>query len=272
MAAASIEVQNNPDDNSSEQFVLLKIQAPSPEQIGLKIICVSDTHDFHNGMKYKLPTSDILIHAGDFTCRGSKEEVSNFQNWMETLLGNGTIKHAIVIAGNHELSFQDGRSKHKAVIETQREMKKNLISVPNLHYLEDSGVCLLGIDFYGSPWTLPVNGKCTWAFQERDRIDEIGQRWKDIPLTTNILITHCPPYGQGDETEENKSGRTVTHGGSHTLLTKVLEINPLLHIFGHFHEGHGVSSHPDTKTTFVNAAICDEDYHPDHLPILIEFI
>jgi hypothetical protein len=218
-----------------------------------------------------------MLFSGDFTCRGSKEEVDNFRVWMEGLLSEGIVKHVVLVCGNHELSFQEGRSKFKQVIETQREMKQQLMSVPNLHYLEDSGAEVLGVKFYGTPYTLPVNGKCTWAFQEKDTEEDIGKRWKGIPSDTHVVITHSPPYGQGDECaalngSEPKGTKGLSHGGSKTLLSRIEEIDPSLHIFGHFHEGYGITQREGLRTLFVNAAICDEDYQPDHPPILIEFI
>ena len=44
---------------------------------------------------------DILLHCGDFTDLGKEEEVEDFNNW----IGELPYKHKIVIAGNHELSF-----------------------------------------------------------------------------------------------------------------------------------------------------------------------
>ena len=41
------------------------------------------------------------MHAGDFTRCGHLQEVRDFNNWLGTL----PHKHKIVIAGNHELSF-----------------------------------------------------------------------------------------------------------------------------------------------------------------------
>ena len=49
----------------------------------------------------KIPEGDVLIHAGDFTRCGNLQEVREFNKWLETL----PHKHKLVIAGNHELSF-----------------------------------------------------------------------------------------------------------------------------------------------------------------------
>lgn len=37
-------------------------------------------------------------------------------------------------------------------------------------------------------------------------------------------------------------------------------MKPRLHVFGHIHDGHGFLERE--ATTFVNASVCDEDYHP----------
>jgi len=268
---------------------------PRSELVGLKLLCLSDTHDLHTFMPenrcYDLPQADILVHAGDFTVRGTSEEVLNFQKWMEILLKNETVKHVVCCAGNHELGFEPWRSKHVAVRDKQEAVKESFSSVPNLHYLEDSGVTLLGLHFHGSPWTNPVRGKMDWAFQGRD--GDISSKWDLIPETVIgsdlILVTHSPPYGQGDELKHcdnystdildpnsthdmKRNGKSLGHLGSRSLLERVLLVQPTLHVFGHFHLGYGISTMVNFPTTFINAAICDEDYQPVNLPILVEFV
>lgn len=54
-------------------------------------------------MKYPIPKGDILIHAGDFTNMGSIEDVERFSEFLKTL--DNHFKYKVVIAGNHELSF-----------------------------------------------------------------------------------------------------------------------------------------------------------------------
>ena len=64
-------------------------------------------------------------------------------------------------------------------------------------------------------------------------------------------MSHSPPYGQGDEPPA-KGKSTAGHGGSRVLLERVLTTQPLLHVFGHFHAGWGVSHHDAARTVFVN--------------------
>ena len=69
-----------------------------------------------------IPEGDILIHAGDFTRCGNLQEVREFNTWLGTL----PHKHKIVIAGNHELSFdQEFRNKmQKSAQESQNSSEE----------------------------------------------------------------------------------------------------------------------------------------------------
>lgn len=74
-------------------------------QYHMTIICVlSDTHDQHS--RISIPKCDLLIHCGDFSNLGKYHELASFNNWIGALKGNGTIKKAVVIPGNHDLSLE----------------------------------------------------------------------------------------------------------------------------------------------------------------------
>ena len=62
---------------------------------------MSDTHSLTSHLKRSVPAGDIFVHAGDLTRCGHVSEVKEFNRWLGTL----PHKHKIVIAGNHELSF-----------------------------------------------------------------------------------------------------------------------------------------------------------------------
>lgn len=49
-----------------------------------------------------------------------------------------------------------------------------------------------------------------------------------IPVDTDVLITHNPPINILDFNDN-------IHYGSPELLTKVNEVNPHFHLFGHIH-------------------------------------
>ena len=59
----------------------------------------------------------MLIHAGDFTRCGNLQEVREFNKWLATL----PHKHKLVIAGNHELSFDPEIHKKMTTSTNQNE-------------------------------------------------------------------------------------------------------------------------------------------------------
>lgn len=206
----------------------------------IRIVAISDTHGHHHALE--IPPGEILVHAGDITNTGELEGVDDFNEWLGIL----PHPHKIVIAGNHDFCF-----------ERNREASEPLLT--NCTYLRDSGATVMGIRFWGSPWQPWF---FNWAFNLQ-RGEEIRRKWDLIPGDTDVLITHGPPYGHGDRTN---SGVLV---GCRDLLDAIEIIRPRLHVFGHIHEGYGVSS--NDHTALVNASNCDLSYHPVNPPVVLEY-
>jgi Icc-related predicted phosphoesterase len=87
--------------------------------------------------------------------------------------------------------------------------------------------------------------------------------WDKIPLETDILITHGPPYGYQDWVDRTDADRV----GCRELLKRVELVRPTVHVFGHIHEAYGVAE--DNGIQFVNASTCNGRYDPINEPILI---
>ena len=64
--------------------------------------------------------------------------------------------------------------------------------------------------------------------------EEIKEKWDLIPGDTDILMTHSPPYGILDVSKQG------INSGCANLMRRVREVKPLVHVFGHIHEGHGI--------------------------------
>lgn len=232
----------------------------TPKQPGhLRFVCISDTHSLTKNLK--LPDGDVLLHAGDFSNIGRPSEVQGFANFLLST----NFKHRIVIAGNHDLTFDKQsypstyrRFGHPEMYDV--DQVKAMLLVPGITYLEDSGVNLDGINIYGSPWQPEF---CDWAFN-LPRGEPCRQVWKKIPDNVDILITHGPPLGHGD---------TCTSGeraGCYDLLKEIQQrIKPKYHLFGHIHEGYGMTT--DGVTTYINASICNYQYRPIQPPIIFDF-
>lgn len=65
----------------------------------MNILAISDTHNKH--YQLKIPSCDLLIHAGDFTGNGDIFEIKDFLSWWHTQ----PARHKVFIAGNHELTL-----------------------------------------------------------------------------------------------------------------------------------------------------------------------
>lgn len=227
----------------------------------MKTLChISDSHEAHR--RLIIPDTDFLVHSGDFSYHGEIGKVKEFLRWFDSQVAF----HKILIAGNHDKSFQNSPGVIKALLE----------EFPMIHYLENSGVELDGIKFWGSPWT-PAFGY-RWAFNAK-RGEEIKKHWDLIPADTRVLITHGPPNGILDEvrredwrmnheTGDPEIVKTLEHTGCEELIKKIREVKPELHLFGHIHEGYGLKC--EDGVTFSNASVMDERYQQVNSPRILE--
>jgi hypothetical protein len=105
-------------------------------------------------------------------------------------------------------------------------------------YLQDEGVTIDGVAFYGSPWQPWFYD---WAFNLPRDGWELRKRWEAIPTETDVLVTHGPPHMVLDKAAGRHSKDVASdHGGCKILRTEILtRIKPKLHVFGHIHEGYG---------------------------------
>lgn len=194
----------------------------------ITIICIADTHELHRELE--MPSGDILIHAGDFTMFSkSAAAIEDFNEW----LGGLSYRHVIVIPGNHEFFLEADASRRRML--------------SNATVLINEGVEILGLKIWGSPVTSLYGG----AFGRGSEGDR-AKLYAQIPDDVDVLVTHGPPYGILDRT--NQSAQPA---GCRELLKRVGQIKPRLHVFGHIHGAYGMQS-ADT-TLFVNAALLGPD-------------
>lgn len=190
-----------------------------------------------------MPAGDILIHSGDFNGR-SVEEIDDFDAWLGTL----DYQHRLVICGNHDLLFA-------------RDPKLARAHLKNAIYLQDSGITIEGLKFWGSPANSVGEG---WAFSA-EVTAKVRKHWNRIPDDTDVLITHEPPYGTLD-----KAHILAKHRGCQYLTGALLRVKPMLHVFGHIHGGYGHES-AWKRTTLINCAVVDDNRRLTNAPIAIEF-
>lgn len=205
----------------------------------MKVCIISDTH----GLLPEVPDSDILIHCGDFTPHLNFNDQlrwlrTDFRLWLEKL-----NRPTYINFGNHELLFE-----------------KFPYLVPPLpcKFLKDQQVNIADEKVWFSPWILPIG---EWAFmQEEDGLDFM---YKQIPVNTTIVVSHCPPYNYGDLT---------IHGdkiGTKSLVKHTKRLKNLKYVFtGHCHEGYG--QYKLNNVDIFNCSLLNENYKLANPSTIIE--
>lgn len=239
----------------------------------MKIWHISDTHGYlrifdgvnENGKRqslYSYPDTDCVIHSGD--AANSRDITDNFVEATEfiTFYSKFPQKIKIFVPGNHDKAFE-----HPTFGPILRDScEKN-----GIHVLIHESVVIDGVKFFGSPYT-PSFGK-GWSYNiPRGNLKSV---WDEIPLDTEVLITHGPPM-QILDIVPNFSDRKPIHVGCGELY-ELIYGNTLkslkLHCFGHIHDNadEGIINHgtrtlmapyflskdkKDQIITFSNGAVC----------------
>ncbi len=202
----------------------------------MRLVLISDTHNQQRALR--LPAGDALVHAGDFTMKGTESEVKAFGEW----LGEQRFEHKVLIAGNHDFLFERDPARARAFLPA------------SVHYLFESEVTISGLRLWGAPWQPWF---LDWAFNLR-RGPELAAKWALIPAGLDLLITHGPPLGTADRTVNREDV------GCADLAAAIQRAKPRLSVFGHIHEGYG------TYGDMANVAICDEEYRLANKPVVVD--
>ncbi len=220
---------------------------PTGHSNDVRIVCLSDTHDRHDGIA--VPDGDLLIHSGDLTLKGDDSNIRAGFAWLSRLPHD----RIIFVPGNHDFAFE----KRPDVV---RELA---LEFPRVEVLIDRRTDVENHMVYGSPyqpWFLD------WAFNfARGDAGEHEARacWAKIPDDTEILITHGPVRGVLDTISRGQ------HVGCPALLERLAGLEKLrLYVCGHIHEAYGVQR--VGNVLFVNASTCDLQYRPIQKPIVVD--
>ncbi len=195
----------------------------------MRIVAVADTHTYQNHLGV-LPAGDVFIHAGDMLQHGTLDELEVVAKWMRQL----PHRHKVVIAGNHDWCF------------ARRPSAARKLLGGGILFLEDEGVTIEGVSFWGSPWQPEFFG---WAFNLK-RGPQIAAKWKLIPDRVDVLVTHGPPRGIRDLTHDGPAG-------CDDLLEAIAGRHVGAHLFGHIHEDGGTLERDGTLYANVTTWECE---------------
>lgn len=197
----------------------------------MKLVCISDTHG-HTDLQVQ--DGDVLIHAGDLTPRGTIESFRQGIEW----LGSLPHKAKLFVPGNHDFCC-----------EKNPDLSDSICHAHGVHLLIDKSISVFGFRYYGSPWQPWFHD---WAFNLKSE-EHLRRVWEKVPTNTDVLITHCPPFGIQDP---GFGGRSI--GCPHLRAAVLQRIRPSVHVYGHAHQGHGAVTHGEPSTLFINASLCND--------------
>ncbi len=150
--------------------------------------------------------ADLVIGAGDF-CNMRE----GLDRAMQLL--SGMAAPIVVVPGNAE-SVDELRAA----------------GLPNMTVLHGTGVEIDGLRLFGLGYGVPVTPFGAWSC---DLSEELAGQMLDECKAADILITHSPPKGLGDQTS---GGLSV---GSTSIRAAIERVQPQLALCGHIHDSWG---------------------------------
>lgn len=223
----------------------------------MKIVAISDTHNRHKNLI--IPKCDILAVVGDYTSKGYLHEVKDFCKW----LNKQPAKYKIVVQGNHEIGVQNNFAESKLAA---------LEACPDVIFVEHEVVEIEGLKIFCSAWTPWFHD---WAYNasrhlvdaQKRQIPYIKDKWKDIPLDTDMILAHTPIHGIHDAVYYVDGITIKERVGCWHLGEKISELPKLKHfVSGHLHSNNMYTYFKGIH--FYGVPICDEQYYPSQ-PITV---
>ena len=213
----------------------------SSPTVKTRILIISDTHGAKPqpagqdaasavGFRDPLPEADVVLHCGDLTVWGSPAEYSRTFDMLRAI--RAPLK--LVIAGNHDTSLDEPfwrkqknadptytAKVHEIINDARQDNVKYLTEGEYTFDLENGAK----LRVYASQFTPKYE---EWGFQY------VGKHDFDIPAGVDIAMTHGPPKRVLDYVPFSNSDAGCEH-----LFAAVHAAKPMIHCFGHIHEGWG---------------------------------
>jgi Calcineurin-like phosphoesterase len=225
----------------------------------VSVAAISDTQSKHSQLEMDGFAGDILLHTGDLTQHGTKQELQAAIDW----LGSLPFTYKVVIAGNHDIGldkschYRSAMSRKVGTYATPEETDEliDLMRRKGIRYLSpENPSCKLwfgrrSINIFGLPYSPKYVGPS--AFMRSRLIDT----WENCTEDYDILLSHSPPRGVLDES------RVGSHEGCEHFLAAIEELRPTVAVFGHIKDPGNVCQiwEDGTTTDFFNASVMKTD-------------
>lgn len=209
----------------------------------MKAALISDTH----GLLPSIPDeADFVLHAGDIGADMRPLE------WFHDFYRPWALRvrrPIFATFGNHDR------------IGERHDLRQFLDSMPGTRFLVDELLEIGGVPVWFSPWS---NRFFDWAWMLPE--DGLARRYAAIPEHTQVIVTHGPPKGYGDDNEHK------LRCGSESLTARMDDLPALsLVVTGHIHEARGEYV-TDRGVRVINCACLDSHYQPvNHAAVVVEW-
>lgn len=234
---------------------------PKQRDSDVRVVLVSDTHNVIIDPSL-FPEGDLLLHAGDHTIDGQKEELKQAARWLHTV----ALRYkygCVTVGGNHDKPL-DTESDGMARDWLEGDSKVTL--------LRHESINIAGLNIFASPYVPLTPKRHKMAFDDPERYHgfnrddpTLAALYAKIPTNTDILMTHTPPFAVLDDSlmYSGKRREKPVQIGSKVLRewwNKCSEgFRPALHVFGHEHDSRGLRADRELGVLFCNAASVDGD-------------
>jgi Icc-related predicted phosphoesterase len=241
---------------------------PKQEVTDVRLVVVSDTHNCDPPVD-AFPAGDLLLHAGDHTRSGTRDELRAASEWLKSVATR--YRHGCVtIGGNHDMLLD----RESCLASGEAAFNKDEVRKwcgCDVTLLRHEAVTVAGVTIFGSPYVpLTPSKQSMDAADPRRRLgfnrdeEELDALYSRIPEHCVVLLTHSPPRGLLDtSTHYGGAKRDVPVAIGSTALRDWWERRsaskggPVLHVFGHEHDARGVAE--QFGCLFCNAAAVDGD-------------
>lgn len=189
-------------------------------------------------------------------------QLSKTVQWLE----KADFEAKIIIAGNHDVALDQAfYAEYGSYFQNQSPQLPDacldlLTSSPSITYLDHRSVTIIldkdpslrtSFTVFGSPYS-PKDGMWAFGYDRANAetsisgtskpsdgapilsVPKSGDIWSSIPLNTDIVITHTPPYTHCDEAVSKRRAL-----GCEDLRRALWRVRPRLALCGHVHEGRG---------------------------------
>lgn len=212
-----------------------------------RFLILSDTHGTWTYLPSNpAPSVDVLLHCGDLT------QVGGLPSFRRAIADIASVDAPLklIIAGNHDLELDEKWMREN--VETDAELEDHGDCVQFMRSQKDLGISFLEegvhefalqngkiLRIYASPYTPEFNG---YAFAFAKEEDRFNKGSNSIPDEVDIVMMHGPPMFRDLDDFSLDKNQDGEHCGCEMLGTALRRARPVLHCFGHIHEGRGTMS------------------------------